>query len=225
MWLVNENTKLAHLEESSRVGKVVFQDDMNGRSQYTSMIFSLRNTNNGVAMHGCCYGICHGISEQYVIQYDVPMMDPLSEIQYRSVRLSHAIDVSLQDNYTTNVLVCRSSSGKVIWRKQGTLLAGFNGGSQVGDAQHHVHTLDASTVLGEAVVLERTEQHVTTALFYTDQYDVGSYTISCTSDQDSANVNIPATSTASDVSTWQQLSSEGSTATSDAASIIVSSCK
>ncbi len=39
-----------------------------------------------------------------MINYDVPMMDPLSEIQNRSVTLSHAIDVSLQDNYATNVL-------------------------------------------------------------------------------------------------------------------------
>ncbi len=186
LWLVNGNTELVHFVAPSRVSDVAFQDDTNGRSRYTSMIFSLRNTNNRVRM-GVAMVVtqsqpdwrpvvqCRGFNERrYTIQYDVSMMAPLSEIHIRSVTLSHAIDVSLQDNYTANVLVCRSSTERAIWRKRGTFLASINSINQVGDAQHIVHTLDSSTVLWGAMLLEKTEQYVTTALFYIDRYDVGS---------------------------------------------------
>ncbi len=212
MWLVNGNTELVHLEESSRVGKVVFQDDMNGRSRYTSMILSLRNTNNRVCMDVAMVAtqsqpdwrpdvICQGSHEQYIIQYDVPMMDPLSEIQNRSVTLRHAIDgddiISTGNNYATHILVCRSHSNKAIWRKQRTFLAAFNGINQVGDAVHSVHTLDSSTVLSEAVLLEITAQLLTTALLYTVRDDVGTVTINCDSEQGkaSAMINMDAAST------------------------------
>ncbi len=179
MWLVDGNTELVHFEESSRVGDVAFQDDTNGWSRYTSMILSLNDTGNRVCMGVAMVATqsqpdwrpvvqCLGSNEQYTIQYDVSMMDPLSEIQNRSVTLSHAIDVSLQDNYATNVLVCRSSSERVIWRKRGTFLAGFNGINRVGDAEHRVHSMDSSTMLWGAMLLEKTEQYVTTALFYID---------------------------------------------------------
>ncbi len=155
--------------------------------------------------------ICRGSTEQHIAEYGDTMKTPLPEIRDRSVTLKHTIDeldlVSPVNIYSTQIVVCRSSSGKALWLKEGTFLTAFtNGFNIIGDYSYFVHPIDSSIVLWVAVVLEITEQHVTTALFYTDQYDVGSYIISCTSNQDSANINIPATSTVSDVSAWQQFS-------------------
>ncbi len=238
MWLVDGKPEVVHFVASSRVGSNKFQPNTNTGST----LLSLRNTSNGVCMDAVLIAtqsqpdwrpevICRGSREQHIAEYGDTMKTPLPEIRDRSVVMKHAIDeldlISPGNNYSTQIIVCRSSSGKASWLKEGTFLTAFtNRNNIIGDYIFRVHPIDSSTVLWEAVVLEITKQHVTTALFYTaDQYDVESYTISCTSDQDSANVNIPAMSTVSDVSTWQQLSSEGSTATSDAASIIVSSCK
>ncbi len=209
MWLVNENTELVHLVASSSVGNVAFQADTNGRSRYASMILLLHNTNNTVCMGVAMVATqtqpdwrpdvkCRGSSEQYIIEYDVPMMAPLSEIQNRSVTLRHAIDGDdIISNYVIHILVCRSSSDKAIWQKQGMFLAVINGNSVAGDAEYRVHPMDSSIVSWEAVVLEKTAQLVTTALLYTDRDDVGIVTISCDSEQGkaSAMVNIDAAST------------------------------
>ncbi len=241
MWLVDGKPEVLHFVSSTSVGSNKYQPNMNtGSSRYTSTLLSFRNSSNGVCMDAVLIAtqsqpdwrpevICRGSREQYIAEYGDTMKTPLPEIRDRSVIMRHPITeidlISPGNNYATQIVVCRSSSGKVSWLKEGTFLTAFQNESITGDFIFHVHPIDSSIVLWEAIVLEKTEQHLTTALFYTDQDDVGSYPITCTSDQYSANVNIPATSTVSDVSTWQQLSSEGSTATSDAASIIVSSCK
>ncbi len=249
MWLVDGNTELVHFVSSS-VGSTKIQPNTNtGISRYTSTILSFRNNSNGVCMDAVLIAtqsqpdwrpevICRGSREQHIAEYGDTMKTPLPEIRDRSVILKHAIDeldlILPGNKYATQILVCHSSSGKASWLKEGTVLTAFTNGSITGDFIFHLHPIDSSIVLWEAVVLEITEQHITTALFYTDQYDVGSYTISCTSDQDSAlaTVNILSTSTVvtstnyyTELSTWQQLRSEGSTATTEAARILVSSCK
>ena len=245
MWLVDGKPEVVHFVASSRVGSNKFQPNTNTGST----LLSLRNTSNGVCMDAVLRAtqsqpdwrpevICRGSTEQHIAEYGDTMKTPMPEIRDRSVVMKHTIDeldlISPGNKYATQILVCHSSSGKASWLKEGTVLTEFTNGSITGDFIFHLHPIDSLIVLWEVVVLETTEHIITTALFYTDQYDVGSYTISCTSDQDSAlaTVNILSTSTVvtstnyyTELSTWQQLRSEGSTATPDAARILVSSCK
>ncbi len=246
---MNGNAEVVHWV-SSTSGSNEYQPNTNiSSNQYTSTILSLRNTSNGVCMDAVLIITqnqpdwrpkvkCRSSREQHIVEYVDTMKTPLPEIRDKTVTLKHAVHeldlISPENNYATQIVVCRSSSGKALWLKEETFLTAFTNESETGDSIFHVHSLVSSIVLWVAVVLEITEQHITTALFYTDQYDVGSYTISCTSDRDTsyrATVKIPSTSTFvtstnySEVSTVLLSISQGSTAASDAASILVSSCK
>jgi len=161
VWLVDGNVELVHFASSSRVGSVESRPDTNTSSRYTSSVLSLRNTGNEICMDVVLIATqtqpdwrpdvrCRSSNEQHVIEYGVSMTAPLPEIHNRSVTLRHSIDeydiVSVGNNYTTTqILVCRSSSGRASWLRQRSFLTTFNGGNTPGNSVYV--SMDSSTVL------------------------------------------------------------------------------